>query len=107
MAGLWNVVKGDAGQLVKRVNITLLRCELIGVALGVRTRSAAKTNIESELGRELNTEEAVDLTAIADNFETGTVQDRLVYNTKVEMILNAAELNLINETQFRNLLGIN
>ena len=106
MAGLWDIVKGDAGEMVHRVNITLLRCELAGVALGVRTRSAAKANIEARLGRELVNDEITDLTAIADNFEIGTAQDRLVYNTKVEMTLNAAELNIINETQFRDLLGI-
>jgi len=90
----------------EHMNITLLRCELVGVALGVRTRANAKTNIESWLGRVLDAGEATDLSAIADNFETGTVEDRLVYNSTVEMALNAAELGLINETQFRTLVSI-
>jgi hypothetical protein len=106
MAGLWDIIKGDAGETVSRVNITLLRCELVGVALGVRSRADAKANIETKLGRVLTTEEATDLTAIADNFETGTVQDRLVYNSTVEMALNAAELELITENQFRTLVSI-
>ena len=104
MAGLWTVLApNDEGE---HMNITLLRCELTGVALGVRTRADAKANIESRLGRELTTEETTDLTALADNFETGTVEDRLVYNSKVEMALNAAELGLITESQFRTLVGI-
>ena len=105
MAGLWELAKAPSeGQT--HMNITLLRCELVGVALGVRTRADAKANIESWLGRVLDTAETTDLTAIADNFETGTVQDRLVYNTTVEMALNAAELGLVNETQFRSLVNI-
>jgi hypothetical protein len=106
MAGLWDITKGDAGELVRRVNVTLLRTELTGVALSVRTRADAKTNIEGQLGRELDTAETTDLNAIADIFETGTAEDRLVYAAKVEMTLNAAELNIINETEFRTLLGI-
>ena len=105
MSGLWDIV-GVMNELSEHVNITLLRCELTGVAMGVRTRADAKTNIETKLGRELDTNETTDLNAVADLFETGTVQDRLVYAAKVEMTLNAAEIGLLNETQFRSLLGI-
>ena len=105
MSGIWELVKAP-DETGAHMNITLLRCELTGVALGVRTRANAKTSIEAKLGRELDTAETTDLTALADNFETGTVEDRLVYNSKVEMALNASELGLINETQFRTLVGI-
>ena len=105
MSGLWDIT-GIREENAEHMNITLLRCELTGVAMGVRTRADAKANIESWLGRVLSSGETVDLNAIADNFETGTVQDRLVYAAKAEMALNAAELVLINETQFRTLLDI-
>ena len=105
MSGIWELVKAPS-ELTQHINITLLRCELTGVALGVRTRADAKANIEARLGRTLDTAETNDLVAIADNFETGTVEDRLVYNSKVEMTLNASELGLINETQFRTLMDI-
>lgn len=104
MAGIWPIL-APAGE-GEHLNITLLRCELTGVALGVRTRADAKANIESWLGRSLTTEEITDLNAMADNFETGTVENRLVYNSKVEMALNASELGLITESQFRTLVGI-
>ena len=106
MAGMWDLVYQNFDPSFKRINIKLFRCELVGVALGVRARANAKTNIETELGRTLSTEEIADLTAIADNFETGTVEDRLVYNSKVEMACNAAELGIITESQWRALMEI-
>lgn len=105
MAGLWNLV-GDRTEMAEHVNITLLRVELTGVALTVRTRAEAKANIENRLGRALSVDETTDLTAIADNLEIGTTTDRLVYAAKLEMILNAGELGLSNETEFRSILGI-
>lgn len=103
--GIWELVRAP-GETDTHLNITLLRCELTGVALGVRTRADAKTNIESAIGRVLDTNETTDLNAIADNFETGTTEDRLVYQAKVELALNSAELGIINETQFRTLVSI-
>jgi hypothetical protein len=105
MAGIWELVEAP-GELTLHINITLLRTELTGVALGVRTRADAKANLEGQLGRSLDTAETTDLNAIADNFETGTTTDRLVYAAKVEMALNASELGIVNETQWRTLVGI-
>ena len=105
MSGIWEIVK-RGGENNKRLNVSLVRTELTGVAMGLRTRAAAKANIEDRFGRELTTEETADLVAIADQFETGTVQDRIVYALKLEMTLNAAELGLVEEAGFRSVLGI-
>ena len=102
--GIWGILAPTSEG--EHLNVKLLRCELMGVAMGVRTRVAAKANIESWLGRSLATDETTDLNAMADNYEIGTIQDRLVYNSTVEMALNAAELGLINESQFRTLINI-
>ena len=106
MAGIWEIVKGDAGELVRRLNVSLLQTELMGVALGVRTRADAKTNLEVGLHRALDAAETTDLVAMADEYETGTIQNKLVYNEKAKFALNAAELTLISETEFRTVLGI-
>ena len=106
MAGLWNIVVGSAGENIRRLNVLLLRTELTGVAMGIRLRAAAKQNLETELGRVLTTDEANDLISIANIFDAGTIQDKLVYAAKMEFAFNAAELNLIEETEFRTVLGI-
>ena len=106
MAGLWEIVKGDAGENVNRLNVSLLQTELMGIALGLRTRSEAKANLEIGLERVLSAEEATDLTAMADVYDSGNVQAKLVYNEKTKFCLNAAELVLIDETTFRTTLGI-
>ena len=106
MAGIWEIVKGDVGEEGVRLNVSLLQTELMGVTLGLRTRAEAKANLEVGLQRVLSTAEATDLVAMADEYETGTIQDKLVYNEKAKFALNAAELVLINETSFRTALGI-
>jgi len=105
MSGLWDII-GIRNENAEHLAIALLRTELVGVALSVQTRTNARDHIEDWFGRVLNSGEMVDLNAIADNYETGTVEDRLVYDKKVELALNGAELTLINETQFRNILDI-
>ena len=106
MAGIWEITKGDVGEGQPRLNVSLVRTELTGLALGVRTRAQAKLNLENELGRVLSAEETTDLDALADEFEAGTIQSKLVYSAKTEFALNAAELDLIDETEFRTVLGI-
>jgi len=106
MAGLWEIVRGDAGENVSRLNVSLIRTELTGLALGVTTRAIARDHLEAEIGRTLTSEEMTDINALADEFETGTIQSKLVYAAKTEYALNAAELVLINETTFRSVLGI-
>jgi len=106
MSGLWDIARGSLEANIPRINVLLLRTELMGVALGLRTRAMAKINIESELGRALTLDEINDLILIANQFESGSIADRLVYNIKTEFALNAAELNLIEEEEFRTVLGI-
>jgi phage-related protein len=106
MAGIWEIVQGDTGEGAPRLNVSLVRTELTGLALGVRTRPQAKLNLEAKLGRVLDAAETTDLNALADEFETGNIQAKLVYSAKTEFALNAAELNLIDETEFRTVLGI-
>lgn len=106
MAGIWERVRKAQSETDRRINVSLLETELTGVALGVRTRAEAKANIETELGLSLSAAENTDLQNMADNFETGTVQDRLVYAHKVKFCLNGAELGLIDETEFRTTLSI-
>ena len=105
MSGLWDII-GIRNENAEHLAIALLRTELAAVALGLQTRQNARDHIEEWFGRALDANELIDLNAIADIFETGTPTDRLVYSAKVEMALNAAELTLINETQFRSILGI-
>jgi len=107
MAGIWERVTVDpTDEAQLRLNVSLLETELTGVALGIRTRAAAKANLEAELGQALSGAEATDLAAIADEFDAGTTQQRLVYAHKIKFVLNAAELQLIDETEFRAVLGI-
>ena len=105
MAGIWERVVGGAED-AQRLNVSLLRTELTGVALGIRTLAEGKAALEAELGATLNTAETTDLTAISGAIDAGTTQQRLVYAAKMEFALNAAELALIDETEFRSVLGI-
>jgi len=106
MAGIWEIVKGDVGETDRRLNVSLVQTELMGVALGLRTRAEAKANLEVGLERVLDAAEAADLSAIADEYEAGNIQSKLVYNEKAKFCLNAAELDLIDEATFRTALGI-
>jgi hypothetical protein len=103
MAGIWEIVRGNTDV---RLNVSLLQTELMGVALGVRTRAQAQANLETELERTLDQAESDDLTLMANEYEAGNVQSKLVYNEKAKFALNAAELELIDETSFRSVLGI-
>jgi len=106
MAGIWEITKGDVPEGAARLNVSLLQTELMGVALGLRTRADAKANLEVGLERVLDAAEAADLTAMADEYDLGSPQVKLVYNEKTKFCLNAAELNLIDEADFRTALGI-
>ena len=103
MAGIWERVRGNSDV---RLNVSLLETELTGVALGVRTRAEARTSLEAEMGQPLVGDEITDLTALADQFEAGNIQAKLVYIHKVKFALNAAELELIDEATFRSVLAI-
>ena len=48
MAGIWERVKGDAPEEVRRINVTLLRTELLLVAMGTRTRSQSREDFEGD-----------------------------------------------------------
>lgn len=106
MSGIWDYVTVTGDETQRRVNVSLLRTALTGVALGLATREQAKASIEAKLGVTIAGAAATDLAALADLFETGTSAQRLVYAAKCECVLNAAELGLINETTFRTWLGI-
>lgn len=107
MAGLWDIVWSDPNaEFQKRLNVSLLETELTGLALGVRTRAQALTNLSTNLGRTLTTSETNDLSNLADQFQAGSTQSKLVYFHKTQFALNAAELNLITEAEFRTVLGI-
>lgn len=106
MAGIWDrVVGSDSPDGPARLNVSLLETEITGVILGVRTRVDAKANLETELGETLSTAEAADLIAIVDALEIGSVQAKLVEIHKLHFALNAAELQLIDETTFRSVVG--
>ena len=106
MAGIWERVHTQGGESQVRVNVSLLRTELMGLALGVRTRADARVNLEAEMGEVFTAPELVDLNLLADIFETGNVEAKLVYAHKVDFALNEGELNLIDEATFRSVLGI-
>ena len=104
--GIWNRVKPDGSEDQVLLNIVLLRTELTGVALNMRTKAEVKANLESVMGEALLEDEAADLLAMATHLSTGTTEDRLVYAAKLEFALIAAASGLINETKFRTVLGI-
>ena len=106
MAGIWERVRKATSETDNRINIRLLQLELTGLALGVRTRADARLNIESELHEVLNTDELTDLNNLADLYEQGSVQSKLVFAHTVDFALNEAELGLITETEFRTILGL-
>lgn len=107
MAGMWEKVAEDLTATIDRVNVSLLRTELTGVSLNIRTRAEAKAAIETSIGAgDLTADQLTDLNEMAANFETGTTQDRLVYAAKFEYANNAAELGLINETEWRTVINI-
>jgi len=106
MSGLFELIRSDGTDVQERINVSAVRTELTGVAFSLRTGGEAKTNLETLLGRVLDTAETTDLTAISAQFNTGTVQDKLTYAAKLEYVLNGAEINLVDETEFRSVLGI-
>jgi len=106
MAGIWDRVTQSGSETQIRVNVSLLRTELAGLALGVVTRADARAHIEANMGDTFTAAEVVDLNLIADAFETGSTQERLVYAHKVEFALNAGEVDVITEAVFRTVLGL-
>lgn len=107
MAGLWDIVTVEPGnENQMRINITLLRTQLVGVAVGLFSTVDARNALEADLGRAFTPAELTDLTALLNHFMTGTTTDRLVYSHKVETALIAAELQLTDEAAFRTLLEI-
>lgn len=106
MSGLFELVRNDGDDMQERINVSAIRTELTGVAFSLRTGAEAKTNLETVLGREFDAAETTDLSAISTQFNTGTTEDKLTYAAKLEYVLNGAEINLVDETEFRSVLGI-
>lgn len=107
MAGLWDIVTVTGDENQQRVNISLLRDMLTGLQFGVYTGSEARATLETSLGRSFSTDEWNDLLAI--NTQLGgqaDKTDKLVYLHKLTLMLNSAELTLVDEAEFRSVLGI-
>lgn len=106
MAGLWDYVTTSGGEMQKRVNVSLVYTELSLVAHGVHTAAEALAFVEAELGEALPQAARNDLSALVAAISAGAVQSRLVYGTKLQAMLNAGELGLVDETTWRTVLGI-
>ena len=113
MAGLWDIAVGSNDpDAPPRINVSLLTTELTGIALGHRTTAEARTSLETEFGRAFTGNagtigtELGDLNALAAEINQGAVQSKLVYAHSMQWALNAAELQLIDETTFRAALNI-
>lgn len=111
MAGIWDIVENPTGE-TERINVSAVHTEILAVGLTVHDKATALSKLESVLGRDLTGDagtvgtEKGDLNAIADAISSGTVEDRLVYAAKLHSMLNAAELSLTDEAEFRTTLGI-
>lgn len=106
MSGLYELIRNDGSDVQERINVSAVRTELTAFAFGLRTGAEAKASLETLLGRVLDTAEATDLTNISTQFNTGTTEDKLTYAAKLEFVLNGSEINLVDETLFRSVLGI-
>jgi hypothetical protein len=115
MAGLWELVKSDADHrlgthyIVAAIRGRLANIANSGVGFTVaQILSALNALRMADNQPELTAEETADLSAINSTLEAqGTATGRLIYAGLVEAVFIAAEMGQINETKWRNDLGIN
>jgi hypothetical protein len=107
MAGLWEIVSRAGGLEEDRMNNHLFDAAFVLTGTGDITNSAAKTALETELGRSFTVDETTDLTAIQAALDgQPNITAKLVYIQKISAAAIAAEVNSIGETKWREILGI-
>ena len=115
MAGIWErIAKVDAvpgGDRLGRIGINQVEAALIQEGTGMYTGTQIKDKINLRLSKKghdpLDAAEIADLVALAAVVAaiSGTA-NKLVWLLKLRSLMTDAEMNLVDETEFRTQLGI-
>lgn len=110
MAGLWERVKENVEDNVPvHLIVAGLRAYLVNILDNTKgaTRIQIRDALNTQLVNPLSTTEQNDLTAMADQLDALANNTlRLIYLADVEYVMIAAEMGIINESKWRNDLGI-
>lgn len=114
MAGLWERVRADvANRINTHLIVAAMRAYFVNTldaskgATRVQIRNAMNTYLTGNGAPALSAAEEADLTAIADRLDAQANNTaRLIFLAGLEYAFIAAENGIINETKWRNDLGI-
>lgn len=104
MAGIWERIKSDAPN---RISSHLIDAAFVFVNTGTFTNQQVINAINSTTEVPLTQLEINDLSNISSVLSnSGSATNKLIYLEKIKSAFICAEMNIINESTFRNILGI-